>query len=136
MTRFCSPLAALLLLLCLAATATAQTRTVFDSKGKWGVLGGPKPRSWTWQIPARPGELAIISIFHGGDDTGDKGMHWRVVDENGNQMGAGFANTADWQTWKVRITGSKPRLVLEDKDTSNAAPNPGNGMMLRMQITK
>lgn len=136
MTRFYSQLLAILFLFCLAATASAQTRTVFDSNGKWGQLGGPKPRVWTWAIPAQPGELAIIGIFHGGDDTGDKGMHWRVVDENGNQMGAGFANKADWQTWKVRITGSKPTLVLEDKDTSSAAPNPGNGFMLRVQISK
>lgn len=100
------------------------------------MLGGPKPRVWTWPIPASPGELAIISIHQGADDTGDKAMHWRVVDENGNQMGAGFANKPDWQTWKVRITGSRPQLVREDKDTSSEAPNPGNGVMLRVQLAK
>jgi hypothetical protein len=63
-------------------------------------------------------------------------MHWRVVDENGNQMGAGFANRTDLQTWKVRITDSKPRFVLEDNDTSNTGPAPGNGVMLRVDVAK
>ena len=94
------------------------------------------PRTFEYPIPAKPGETVILTIFHGADDTGDRGVHWRMKDAQGNTISEGFSDKEGAATWKVRVSGAGPFLTIEDKDTLDKKPAPGNGIKVKIDVAK
>jgi hypothetical protein len=68
-----------------------------------------------------------IGIGHGVDDTGDKGLWYRLVDDNGAVFSSRFIRSKGVY-WVSRAVppGSHWTLLIEDLDTSFGGPNPGN----------
>lgn len=127
---------ALILASLIPTSASAQSRTVYDSAGQWIRLGGGMPRTFEYPIPAKPGELVVLTIFHGADDSGDHGVLWRMKDGQGNKISEGFTDKEGAAAWKVRVSGSDPYLIIEDKDTLDKGKAPGNGIKVRIDVTK
>lgn len=77
-----------------------------------------------------------ITIWHGFDNTGDRGLRWRLVDAtNIKEFDNGFTDVRDDKTWIIRgISTLKPILIIEDKDSKFTGKSPGNGFWV--QVTR
>ena len=93
-----------------------------------------------YQIPIRlSGKRAIkITINHGYDDSGDKGLSWRLVEPLTNKIIAkGFTKSKKDKSWTVKnIVSLNPLLIIEDKDTKMTGKSPGNGFALSVKFAK
>ncbi|GAA5497418.1 hypothetical protein Rhal01_03614 [Rubritalea halochordaticola] len=103
-------------------------------------LGFNKKNGRIFYIPLRlDGHRNIkITIWHGHDNSGDKGFKWRLLDSTkGRELSRGFAKTEGPQSWVVRdITSLKPVLILEDADSRFKGKAPGNGFAISVSRIK
>lgn len=130
-------LAILASVLTFTATAHAAGPRVLHSEAKWVLLGGTNPRFYELPLNAVAGETLVISIWHGADDVGDKGMTWRLEDLNGKILAKGTTAQEEKVSWNVKLKSSHPILTLEDKDTNlGSAKFSGNGVKLRVTAQK
>lgn len=77
-----------------------------------------------------------ILITKGSDNTGDKGMTWKLCDSALKEVyGTGAAKKEKRQKWVVKdIRTSNPVLVLEDKDAKFSVKWPGNGCDIEVRF--
>jgi len=82
-----------------------------------------------------PGCALRIGIHHGNDDSGDKGLRFRLVDAEGNELAAGFVKSKRWEWFETPLgTEQKRVLFLEDSDTKFAGKYPGNGGAVKATV--
>lgn len=79
------------------------------------------------KLGSGPVELHI-GINHGADDTGDRGLDYRVEGPSGDVVKRGFTRSKDtfWVILDVK-SSSQWTLVIEDLDTRLTGKTPGNG---------
>ena len=72
-----------------------------------------------------------------GDDSGDYGLEYELVDPRGKVVKRGFLNSSEAETvtHKTRIGGGW-KLVLIDTDTALAGEYPGNNGSLRITVAR
>jgi hypothetical protein len=76
-----------------------------------------------------------IGIYHGYDNYGDKGLKFRLIDAEGNELMTGFTNSKNWQWFETILGVSKqPILFLEDHDTNFTGKYPGNGGAVKATV--
>ena len=98
-----------------------QARTVLIPLCHFAIVNdNQRSLEYPFQVPGRTGERVTVSIGIGSgvDDSGDKAVRFKVLDQQGNLVRSGKAGTKEvlWIDCTVR-RGASYVLVLEDKDT-------------------
>ena len=98
-----------------------QPRTVLIPLCHFAIVNdNQRSLEYPFQVPGRTGERVTVSIGIGSgiDDSGDKAVRFKVLDQQGNLVRSGKAGTKEvlWIDCTVR-RGASYVLVLEDKDT-------------------
>lgn len=72
-------------------------------------------------------EWLIVGIGHGGDDSGDYGMHYRLFDAEGKMIDRQFVwhEGIDRFEYKIKESGEYT-IKLQDRDTDFEGKHPGN----------
>lgn len=74
------------------------------------------------------GSILRIGIEHGYDNSADKGVTFKLVDNQKNSLFEGFADYQTWQWFDLPVSSVKNlKLVIEDLDTDFSNAYPGNG---------
>jgi len=72
------------------------------------------------KFPLLAGGMGIlrVGVFHGDDDSGDKGVRVKLLDGEGNVIAGRLAKGKGWEWFEVPVAGRKDLVVrVEDKDT-------------------
>ncbi len=75
-----------------------------------------------------------IGIYHGADNTGDKGLYFKIknLKENTTLM-QGFSNGSRWQWFSFNYISDKPfKITIEDLDTRFDDKYPGNAGKIKV----
>ena len=76
-----------------------------------------------------------IGVYHGYDDSGDKGLKFRLIDTEGNELINGFTKSKNWQWFETTLGVSKEAILfLEDHDTKFTGKYPGNGGAVKATV--
>ena len=95
------------------------------------VINSEKTRTLPFSIKLpkkrNKNDVLRIGIYHGYDDSGDKGVNFRLLDEEENLLMADSAKSKNWQWFEV-VIGKNIELILyiEDYDTKLTGRYPGN----------
>jgi hypothetical protein len=105
---------------------------------KWTVSSDKnRVQKWSVVIPACDSERATIRIGlgHGADDSGDRGIEYRLLTGNGQKVLEGFSKEGGdkWITHPVKA-GEKYTFVIADKDTTFDGKFPGNGGNIKINL--
>ena len=92
-------------------------------------IATPDSRSITYPFKIKQVPVKIqVGIGGGSDDSGDKGLHYLLIDPVGRVIKRGFSNTDEfvWEEHEGTRTGTW-KLIIEDLDTDlNDKRDPGN----------
>ena len=77
-----------------------------------------------------------LTIYGGADDTGDKGLTWKLMDSGlETVLASGFARATKAKSFLVKdIRTTNPVLVIEDLDTRFSGKKPGNGFAVAVSL--
>jgi len=74
-----------------------------------------------------------IGIYGGDDNSGDRGLNFRIINKKGKLLASGFSNAKLWEWFSLDVLLEKELfLVLEDYDTDLEGKYPGNGGMVKI----
>ena len=86
------------------------------------------PRTYKGNVEAR------IYVRHSADDSGDKGMTYRILKKK-EQLQAGSMKSKDWTIIPLDVKqGQKYTFILEDLDTKFTGKYPGNGGEIKITL--
>lgn len=76
-----------------------------------------------------------VGIEHGYDDTGDRGVRFRLSNGAGEVLLNGFSRARGWQWFEVPVDpAAELTLAVEDRDTRLTGRHPGNGGRVKVNL--
>lgn len=77
-----------------------------------------------------------IGVYGGSDDSGDKGITFRVETKNKELLLSGFSNAKGWEWFELSNLNTRELvLILEDYDTKFTGKHPGNSGKIKVLFT-
>lgn len=101
--------------------------------GKNGIRTARFPMS----VPRLKGKLKLrVGIEHGYDDSMDRGVHYRVLDDKDKVLKKGFSSSRGWVWIEIPTEPmAKLTLVIDDQDTKSKGKHAGNGGNVKASVS-
>lgn len=78
-----------------------------------------------------------IGIYGGADNSGDRGVTFRVLNEKGELLYSGFSKALKWEWFNIHtLNGEELRLIIEDFDTTLKGKKAGNRGMVKVLFAR
>jgi len=95
--------------------------------------------SWPFQIPMFPEAHEVIlavSLVHGRDDVGDKGLHMQIIDSTGEVRKKSFSKSNGRHLLRLAVrSGEQYVFKIMDDDTEFTGRYPGNGGKVEISVS-